>query len=244
MRNGITAVFLAATLALGGGCERGATSDVSREYAGSPTRGPISARYQVDAGRERVWWLTVDGVFINDARSAEKRPVPLPGWTWVAEQWSCMPDLALGPRGEAIVTSNILPVLWKIDPDTLAVTEHPLVLDADTDKDVGFSGLTYSAEHDAYFAVSGVQGSLWRIDPELKRGEKIALSMPIHNACRVAMGGRVVPQASGRTVGLCVGNDQRNWTVDLVLAHRSGYVRGVACTELPWQFRQLALNHR
>jgi hypothetical protein len=170
--------------------------------------------------------------------------VRLAGWTWVAEQWSCMPDLALGPRGEALVTSNILPVLWKIDPDTLAVTEHPLALDADTDKDVGFTGLTYSAEHDAYFAVSGVHGSLWRIDAELKRGEKIALSMPIHNACRVAMGGRVVPQASGRTAGLCVGSEQRNWTVDLVLAHRSGYVRSVACTQLPWQFRQLALSHR
>jgi hypothetical protein len=242
MRNGITAVFLGAALALETGCEGGATP--GRQYASWPNARPVTARYQVDPGRERVWWLTANGVSLSSTRSRERTPVLIPGWTWVAEQWGCMPDLALGPRGEAVVTSNVLPVLWKVDPDTLAVTEHPLALDADLDKDVGFSGLTYSAEHDAYFAVSGAHGSLWRIDSELQRGEKIALSMPIHNACRVAMGGRVVPQASGRTVGLCVGSDQRNWTVDLVLAHRSGYVRGVACTELPWQFRQLALNHR
>jgi hypothetical protein len=243
MRNGITAVFLAAALALQAGCEGGGTPGAPRPSASWPNARPVTARYQVDPGRERIWWLTRDGVSVNDAQSQERRPVLLPGWTWAAELWSCLPDLALGPRGEAVVTSNVLPVLWKIDPDTLAVTEHPLALDADAGKDVGFSGLTYSAELDAYFAVSGAHGTLWKIDSELKRGEKIALSMPIHNACRVAMGGRVVPHASGRA-GLCVGSDQRNWTVDLVLAHRSGHVRGVACTELPWQFRQLALNHR
>ena len=53
---------------------------------------------------------------------------------------------------------------WRIDPETLTVSKHEPVLNADTDKDVGFTGLVYSAEEDAFFAVSDF-GALWRIDP-------------------------------------------------------------------------------
>jgi hypothetical protein len=245
MRYGIRTLVVAVALALQAGCETGpgASAGASRPYAANPGTKPLNVRYQVDAARERVWWLTADGVFVNNARASQKTAVPLRGWTWAAAPWSCMPDLALGPRGEAVVTSNVVPVVWKIDPETLAVSEHPLALDADGDKDVGFSGLTYSPEHEAYFAVSGVHGTLWKIDAQLTRAEKIALSIPIHSACRVAMSPRVFSQASGRAaVGICVSGAERNWTVDLVLAHRSGYVRKTACTDLPWQFRQLALN--
>jgi hypothetical protein len=183
MRNGISTALVAAALAMLSGCEGG-------QHAGM--------RYQLDASRERAWWLTRDGVVVKNVRAMERISVPIPGWTWAAEPWSCMPDLALGPRGEALVTSNVLPVVWKIDPETLAVTEHPLVLDADTDKDVGFSGLTYSSEHDAYFAVSGAHGTLWKIDAQLSRGEKVVQSGPIYNACRVAISGRALSQAGGR----------------------------------------------
>ena len=44
-----------------------------------------------------------------------------------------------------------------------------VIVDADTDKDVGFSGLTYSERNGAYFAVSGLHGTLWRIDPLLRQ---------------------------------------------------------------------------
>jgi hypothetical protein len=244
MRNGITTLVTAVALALQAGCETGASSEAAGQSSRNPSgTEPVSVRYQVDAGRERVWWLTADGVFVNHARASEKTSVPLPGWTWAAAPWSCMPDMALGPRGEAVVTSNVVPIVWRIDPDTLAVSEHPLALDTDGDKDVGFTGLTYSPEHEAYFAVSGAHGTLWKIDAQLGRGEKIALSIPIHSACRVAMSPRVVSQASGRAaVGLCVSGAERNWTVDLVLAHRSGYVGNTACADLRWQFQQLALN--
>jgi hypothetical protein len=143
MRNGISAGLLCAALALAAGCET------------------------------RVWWLTADGVFLRDARSSEPTAVSLPGWIRSAAASSCPPALALGPRGEAVVTSNVVPTLWRIDPRTLAVTEHPLALDADLDRDVGFSGLAYSREDDAYFAVSSAHGSLWRIDSELKRAAKL-----------------------------------------------------------------------
>src|SRR5262249_33609396 len=146
------------------------------------------------ANRERVWRLTRDGVVVKNLHAMERTAVPIPGWTWVGEAWSCAPDLALGPRGEALVTSNVIPIVWKIDPETMAVTEHPLALDADTDKDFGFSGLTYSSEQDAYFAVSGTHGTLWKIDAQLTRAEKVALSGPIYSPCRVAPSGRAPSQ--------------------------------------------------
>jgi hypothetical protein len=243
MRNGIRLALLAAALALEAGCESGASSVGSQEHAGNPSRArPLAMRYQVDARRERVWWLTAQGVLVKRPGSAERTLVSIPGWTWAAVRSACWPDLALAPGGEAVITSNVLPIVWKIDPETLSVTEHPLALDADADKDVGFSGLMYSAEHGAYFAVSAAHGSLWKIDADLRRGEKIALSAPIHHACRVT-GGRALPQAGGGAVGLCVGSTRRNWSIDVVAAERSAHVRGVPCMELVWQFRQLALNH-
>src|SRR4051794_5174373 len=178
MRNGICSALVATALATLSGCEDGTSA----------------MRQQFDTARERVWWLTSDGVVVKNLRAMERTAVPIPGWTWVGAAWGCLPDLALGPRGEALVTSNVLPIVWKIDPVTLKVTEHPLVLDADADKDLGFSGLTYSAEHDAYFAVSGGHGTLWKIDADLTRGEKVALSVPV-NACRLAASGRALSRA-------------------------------------------------
>jgi hypothetical protein len=84
--------------------------------------------------------------------------------------------LALGPKGEAVITSNVISTLWRVDPETRAVSAHPLELDADKDKDVGFSGLIYSPEHAAYFAVSDSHGTLWKIDASLTSAEKISFA--------------------------------------------------------------------
>ena len=138
------------------------------------------------AAAEQTWVLNADGVYLQQARKARVE-IKLPEWQWAHEPYACPPALAIGPRGEALVTSNVQPVLWKIDPKTLAVTVHSLELDADTDKDVGFSGLVYSARDGAYFAVSELHGTLWRIDPLLRRAQKIALSAPVRGACSVSM---------------------------------------------------------
>jgi hypothetical protein len=127
------------------------------------------------AAAEQTWVLNADGVYLQQAGKA-RVAVKLPEWHWANEPYACPPAIAIGPRGEALVTSNVLPVLWKIDPQTLAVTVHSLELDADSDKDVGFSGLVYSARDNAYFALSELHGTLWRIDPLLRRAQKIARS--------------------------------------------------------------------
>jgi hypothetical protein len=242
MRNRVAASLAIASLVLVAACDANVVQQSAR--ADARQAAAFDGRYQVDSSRGRVWWLTREGVFVHSARAPEKLSLSLPGWLWVGAPYSCLPDLALGPHGEAIVTSNVVSTLWKIDPETLAVTVHPLSLDSDADKDVGFSALVYSAEHEAFFAVSDTYGSLWKIDPKLQRAEKIALSVPLRDACRIAMGARVVPLDTGRTVGLCVRTPQKDMTVDLVLPHRSGYVRNAPCTDVTWRFRQLSLNHR
>lgn len=130
----------------------------------------------------RTWVIDAGEVYLEQA-GKPRRAVTLPEWQWARQPYACAPAVATGPRGEAVVTSNVLPILWKIDPDTLAVSVHRLELDADNDKDVGFSGLVYSERSGAYFAVSELKGSLWRIDPLLRRAQKMALAEPVRGGC-------------------------------------------------------------
>jgi hypothetical protein len=237
MRNAIAPLSLlaASIIALGGCDSRVETNQPSRAAAAASE---ANVRYQVDATQGRIWWLTREGVFVHDAKTPQKRFVPIPGWVSVDVAYACLPALALGPKGEALVTSNVLPTVWKIDPETLAVSEHALALDADQDKDVGFSGLVYSSEHAAFFAVSEF-GSLWRIDPELTRGEKVALSAPMAKACGVAV---KAPQKAERLSRLCVRGRQSDWTVQLAPDYRSASVRIAPCTDRPWLLSQVTLR--
>src|SRR5260221_10304719 len=69
-------------------------------------------RYQVDAARGRLWALTAEGVELYDAATRHMiAQIALPDWTWVGPQFACPPDLALGPRGEAVISSNVIPTL-------------------------------------------------------------------------------------------------------------------------------------
>lgn len=136
-------------------------------------------RHQLDAERNRVWLLTREGVAIYDAAAPDRvLRVPVPGWHFAGKPYGCLPALALGSKGEAVISSDVLPVLWRIDPDTLAVTRHELRLDADTDKDVGFTVLIYSPEHGTFLAVSGRHGTVWRIDGQLQQAHRTARLVP------------------------------------------------------------------
>jgi hypothetical protein len=154
-------------------------------YAASLPEDPApEMRYRVDTARQRVWLLTGDAVVVDAA--PEKSTVPLPGWQVLLPPWGCFPDLALGPDGEAVITSNVLPTLWRVDPETLAVSVHPLALDVDREKDVGFSRIVYSPRDAAYFAVGSFDGAVWSIDPRLASARKLAS----HERPSVALGQR------------------------------------------------------
>ncbi len=130
-------------------------------------------RYRTQPERARAWGIDSSGLYMEEA-GKPRMAVRLPGWQWAAMPYASPPDIAIGPRGEVLVTSNVIPVLWRIEPDTLAVSVHSLELDADDDKEVGFSRLVYSRRDDAYIAVSGLQhGTMWRIDSRLSHAQKL-----------------------------------------------------------------------
>ena len=188
-------------------------------------------RVQVDATRDRAWFLVRSGVHLYDLKSRQKlRHIALPDWHWAGEPFGCLPDLALGPAGEALISSDVRPALWRVDALTMTVSMHELVLDEDREKDVGFYGLAYSAEHGVFFAVSCSHGSLWRIDPLLRRAQKIPLSAPLTKVCGLSVRPRVVQQKTSRHSGLCARTAQGGWTIHLAPDQRSGYAFARPCT--------------
>jgi hypothetical protein len=141
-------------------------------------------RYRVDAARSRIWVLTAGGVALYEASTREKiAEVSLPEWIWAGEKFVCSPDLAIGPGGEVVISSNAVPTLWRIDPVTLAASKHDLAIVGDTGMDIGFIALAYSAQQGAYLAVSPSQWSLWRIDPSLRRAQRVPLAAPLPRGC-------------------------------------------------------------
>jgi hypothetical protein len=232
MSNGTAAVFLVSLLALAG-CDVEAPSTEAR-VAGTPTEGRSpSVRQRVDPARNRAWLLTQDGVLLSDAPTPGKTSIALPEWQWVRTQYACLPDLALGPKGEALITSNVIPTLWKVDPDSLAVSQHRLALGSDLDKDVGFTALVYSPEHREFFAASGLHGSLWRIDPLLRTAHKIPLSGAIANVCELGLRPNVSGRKTHRLAGLCAFSAQEAWVIDLAPDRRSAYVRAASWSDCP-----------
>lgn len=185
-------------------------------------------RFQEDSARARAWVLTASGVTVVDLKTRRTlAQVELPEWTWAAEPYACAPELALGPKGEAVVSSNVAPMLWRIDPVSFVVTRHELLLDAHADKDVGFTGLAFSGAQGAFYAVSPF-GALWRIDPLLRRAQKVELSAPMPRACGVAVRG--ARSGLNRFFGLCVRGPNGGWTVNLAPDRRSGYVIEQRCS--------------
>ena len=184
-------------------------------------------RIQEDSARERVWLLTARGVTVLDSKTRRTlADIRLPEWTWASEGYGCPPDLALGPKGEAVVSSNVVPALWRIDPVSFTVTRHAPALDAHADMDVGFTGVVFSDTQGAFYAVSAF-GALWRIDPLLRRAQKIDLSQPLLQACGIAV--RAGKGGFNRFFGLCVRGPNGGWTVNLAPDRRSGHVIGQPC---------------
>ncbi|MBI1943745.1 MAG: hypothetical protein HYS35_08770 [Betaproteobacteria bacterium] len=191
MSNGIAAgCTLAGVVWLSGYVAQTESQHSTPKTAHAADRHPAKSRYLVDAARSRAWSLTRDGVSLHDVTKAKAIAVTLPGWRWAGAPFGCPPALALGPKGEAIITSDVLPMLWRVDPETLAVSVHSPALDGDADKDLGFSALTYSAKHGAYFALSHSNASLWRIDPFLRTAQKTPLAATAAKTCGLALWSR------------------------------------------------------
>ena len=197
-------------------------------FASTAAADPL--RYRSQPERARAWVIDGKGLFLEEGRKP-RRAIHLPDWQWAGERYACAPDIAFGPRGEVVVTSNVLPVLWKIDPTTLAVSVHRVELDADTDKDVGFSGLVYSERNGAYFAVSELHGSLWRIDPLLRRAQKVSIEGHARGACAVSVQRQQRASIFSR---LCLHGRDGSSIVHLAADQRSAYLQAAGCYANPY----------
>ena len=192
-------------------------------FAASALAEPL--RTVTDPARNRVWTLGTDAVYLQEG--GKKQRIELPGWMHADENYACRPDLALDAQGAAVVTSNVVPILWRIDPQTYRVSQRELILDSHNKREVGFTGLTYAADQEVFFAVSGTQGTLWRIDPLLRRAQQIPVSEPLRNACGLA----VERTKTRRTVVFCVRGLPESRRVYLTPDQRAAYVRNEACLE-------------
>ena len=105
-------------MAVTGGCDSNAALPPQPLAAIEAPQGETpEARTQTDLARNRVWLLTREGVFLQDRALSDKLvKLQIPGWHWAGAPYGCLPDLALGPRGEAVVTSDVVPTLWRSIP--------------------------------------------------------------------------------------------------------------------------------
>jgi hypothetical protein len=174
-------------------------------------------RVVLDAARNRAWMLQSDALYLQEGTVTKR--FALPNWTYVREGYACAPALAIDAQGAAVVSSNVISRLWRIDPAASSVTVHDPVLDTDRDKDIGFTGLTF--DQGVFYAASSVHGSLWRIDSQLRRAQKIALSAPLESACVLG----VERTRVRRSIVLSAQGDASVQTVFFAPDQRSGYVR-------------------
>ena len=139
-------------------------------------------RIKVDAARARLWVLDIGEVLLYDIATRRlMRRVPLPGWYMA--RYNCLPDIALDKSGALFVSNNIMPKLWRVDPDTFEVAQHDIALAVEQTKDAGFSGLAFAPDGNTLYAAIAATGSLWRIDVGTRRAEMVKLPSRLWGAC-------------------------------------------------------------
>lgn len=132
---------------------------------------------RVDSAHNRRWVLETSALAVYDNLNHRRlRLIALPDWVLAGPYDSSPPDIVLDRGGAAYVSSNVLPVLWRVDPRSFQVTKIELVLDAHADKDIGFTALQFVG--DGVLAARGsTLASQWLID--LRRGTAMLAENPL-----------------------------------------------------------------
>jgi hypothetical protein len=148
--------------------------------------GPVAMDFQVtrtDTARSRLWVLDATGLALYDSVNRRRlRHVELPGLFLAGSDDLCPPDLAFDAAGTVFVSSDVLPIIWRVEPERFEVTRIELALDADQNKDVGFTGLSFASDG-IVIAAGATFPSLWRIDLNRASASKIASYPPSAAAC-------------------------------------------------------------
>ena len=136
-----------------------------------------------DPARDHLWVLERDGLSLHDNSNRRRlRRFVLPDWPYAGYRYGCAPELILDHAGVAFVTSDVLPVIWRIDPQRPEIRRIELSLDSDRDKDIGFSGLSFAADG-ALLAAGTTFGSRWRIDLAAATATRIASDPALLGGC-------------------------------------------------------------
>lgn len=151
--------------------------------------GLAQAQLQVvraDAARNRLWILDPDALTLYDNTNGRRlRRIVLPEATLADPADACPPDVAFDSAGTVYVSSNVVPVLWRVDPQRFEVTRMEITLDADTDKDLGFTGLSFAGDG-VLLATGTTFAALWRIDLRTASASKVASYPYSVRACDAA----------------------------------------------------------
>lgn len=154
--------------------------------------GRPQAQFEVvrtDAARNRLWVLDQDSLTVYDGTNRRRlRRLILPDWVLAGPRDSCPPGLVLDSSGAAFVSSNVLPVLWRVGPQKFQLTRIDLALDADNDKEVGFTGLSFAGDG-TLLAAGATFGSRWRIDLRAATASKLASYPSSAAVCDAAVSG-------------------------------------------------------
>lgn len=149
-----------------------AACDGSVRREGPPEIGLEVVR--VDLAHNRRWVLREHSLTVYDHMNGRRlRHIILPDWVVAGPRDGCAPDMVLDSSGAALVSSNVLPVLWRVDPQRFQVARIALELDADTDKEVGFAGLSPAGDG-VLIAAGATFESLWRLDLRSATASKLA----------------------------------------------------------------------
>jgi hypothetical protein len=148
---------------------------------------PHVLRAELDTAGGTIWALHADGIDVHDATRDEKvRSIRLPGWIWAAHPEVCPPDFIVTPNRDVLVTSNVVPAIWRIDPASFEVHRYDVSVEDHADRDIGFSGLAYVADDGSVLAVGALDNRLWRIDPSLMRATVVGRFPPLPGTCGVS----------------------------------------------------------
>jgi hypothetical protein len=181
-------------------------------------------RIERDRARDRVWMLKRDGVYLYDGATRWLiRRFELPEWRYAPDEYACPPDLVIDAAGSAIVSSNVVPMLWRIAPRSAEAVLVELRLDKDTDKDVGFTALLYANQR-TLIGASSPHGSLWVIDLASQRAKKVNLAAPIRGVCAL---GLKVPLSRHPVV--CAPSPTAAYEIEIDLGRAQAAVTGSSC---------------
>ena len=230
MAKSLAAIFLIpAAITLAGCLNAVGEPPVPAEEALRP-----ALRVQTDRARGMRWELGWGSASAYDTASGQLLDrIRLPGATLSNAQGACVPDMVLSRSGALIVSSNVQPMLWRISPARFEVERYDIEVDADQDKDFGFSGLAWSADEKELYAVSSTTGTLWRIDLASSKASKVELSAPVRGACGLALVSGAGPGRQPKVLVVTIGpmEPPRRITLSPNRARRFGR----CCGSTPWR---------